>query len=68
MWENEKAKLQYRARFHEETKAVNKLHYDIVSIKKLTKRQRKNRRYHLNKTKASNSASLGVSENGPPKK
>jgi hypothetical protein len=69
MFENEKSKLQYQARFHEDSQAIHKLHYDIVSVKKLTRKQRKNRNYRLNrKTKAlaGFSRGLGATESGPP--
>lgn len=49
MFENEQAKLQYQARFHEDSEAVHKLHYEIKSIPKLSKRARKHQRNKLNR-------------------
>lgn len=52
MHECERGIVQLQARYAgDKSEAVNGLHYNIVSFKKLTKRQRKNARYRLNKKK-----------------
>jgi hypothetical protein len=67
MFENERAKLQLQARYAgPDSEAIFGLNYDIISIQKKTKRQRKNQRYRTNlKTKAlATSGGLGVSDVG----
>ena len=65
MFEDANSKLQYQSRYAgEKSQAVRGLEYEIVSIKKLTKRQRKNRRQwaKMKNTKALTQTSIGLED------
>ena len=60
MFEGKNSNLQYQARHHEESKAVHKLHYEIKTVKKLSKLERKQMNYLMKVTSKAQAANVEI--------